>query len=392
MKEDQVRPGTPSGTEEDPATQTTAQNRSPGVVSETQKARLGSPAEMKTGRPGSPNETQRGLPGTGSGTQKARRSGRISKEVPILIFGNDADGRVFTEETRTVVLSLHGAGIVSRQRLIPEQELVLRTKEANREAVVRVVGEIAQQGQQYTYGVAFLDEKLDFWQIEFPPPSEWDVRPAVLTLECGGCGSVVELLNGDFEYDICAVHGGLTRFCEECGLLTVWRQSHEVMPTVRRAKRGGKARADLEGRSGGAEAPPLHRHRTEDRPLHGNAQSDRAAVEERPVESAMEPVILPIAMPAKEAERRARVRAKVNFFACVRSEMFEEEIVTCIDMARGGVSFRSRNCHVVGTTIQIAVPFAAEERKAPAIFVEGRIANVKEMGQGTYRCGVEFVR
>jgi len=321
-------------------------------------------------------------PGTTSGTAKSRRSGRISKQVPIVIIGSDSEGRVFTEETHTVMLSLHGAGIVSRHGLVPEQELILRARDANREAEVRVVGEIGRQGGLHTYGVAFLDETLDFWQAEFPPPPDWCERPAVLTLECGGCRGEVELLNGDFEYDICAVHGGLTRYCDDCGMLTVWRSSTEVMPTGRKIKRGGRKAAPFADTAQG-------------KLFAGAAQGQRVVVKEKPVEPVIEPVILPIAEPAaaKEVDRRSRVRAKVNFFACVRSEIFEEEIVMCIDMSRGGVSFRSKNCYVKGINIQIAVPFSPEAREAPAIFVRGRIAHVKEMGSGgMWRCGVEFLR
>jgi hypothetical protein len=52
------------------------------------------------------------------GTKTPRRSGRVSVAVPILIIGSDAEGRVFSEETHTVVLSRHGAGIVSQYKLI----------------------------------------------------------------------------------------------------------------------------------------------------------------------------------------------------------------------------------------------------------------------------------
>ena len=50
-------------------------------------------------------------PGTAS-SWKHRRSGRLSKQIPIVIIGADEEGRVFSEETHTVVVSLHGAGIV----------------------------------------------------------------------------------------------------------------------------------------------------------------------------------------------------------------------------------------------------------------------------------------
>ena len=76
---------------------------------------------------------------------------------------------MFSEETKTVVLSQHGAGILSYHKLVAEQELTLRVKATNREADVRVGGEIAQEEGRYTYGAAFVDERLDFWGVDFPP-------------------------------------------------------------------------------------------------------------------------------------------------------------------------------------------------------------------------------
>jgi len=304
-------------------------------------------------------------PGDTTGISKQRRSGRLTLSVPIILIGATEEGRVFSEETHTVVLSLHGAGIVSRHKLIAEQEMILRVCESNRETEVRVVGEIGSQDGLYTYGVAFLDAHLDFWGRDFPAAPVW--RPDVLLLECAGCRESVELTNGDFEYDICAIHGGLARFCNECGLLTVWRQSHEVMPNVPKVT----ARATREELRETAVAV--------------------AEAEEAPAEKAVEFVSLADAM--EGTERRARVRAKVNFFACVRTEAFGEDIVHCLDMSRGGVSFRSRNVYEKGMRLTIAVPFSPEAKNAPTIFVKGRIAHVEEMtGKGMWRCGVEFLR
>jgi PilZ domain-containing protein len=300
-----------------------------------------------------------------SGNSKQRRSGRLTVAIPILIIGSDGEGRVFSEETHTVVVSLHGAGIVSRHKLMAEQELILRAVEPNREAEVRVVGEIGQQGKIYTYGVAFVAAQLDFWKMELPAAPAWSERPVALALECGGCKGMVELTDGDFEYDICAIRGGLARFCDECGLLTVWRQSHEVMPAAREKKPGSEVSLVPEG---------------------GESPVAVAEVEEK----AEEFVALADAM--EGTERRSRVRAKVNFFACVRTETFGEDIVMCIDMSRGGVSFRSKHAYQKEMGVSIAVPFSPEAKEAPAIFVKGRIANVKEMGGGLWRCGVEFLR
>jgi len=175
--------------------------------------------------------------------KKPRRSGRISKSVPILLIGSDTEGRVFSEKTRTVVLSLHGAGVISTHKLLAEQELILRSLETGREAEIRVVGEIAAHGHTHTYGVAFVDDSLDFWQVDFPPPPPLEERPLELLLECTACGGSVTLQNGDYEFDVWAIHGGLVRYCAECGFATVWSRPDGAAGGAleqKRRQRGGK--------------------------------------------------------------------------------------------------------------------------------------------------------
>ena len=304
-------------------------------------------------------------PESADGTNKQRRSGRISQQIPIILIGNDTEGLTFSEEAKTVVLSRYGAGIVSVHKLTAEQELVMRIAGTNQEAEVRVIGEIGQQGAEHTYGVTFVDEEADFWRMEFPPAPAWQQeRAEVLTLECCGCRGVVDVMNGDFEYDVCAIHRGLARFCDECGLLTVWRRPTEIVESGRRLRVQKKAAAEVV-----LDSVPLAEWVEPAR--------DRA-------------VTVAIAEPV---DRRIRTRAKVNFFACVRSEKFGEEVVPCIDMSKGGVSFRARKAYEKDMKVQIAVPFAADVREAPAIFVRARVAHVKPSEDGeTWRCGVEFLR
>jgi hypothetical protein len=332
-------------------------------------------------------------------SRKDRRSGRVSKNVPILLIGTNYEGRVFTEETHTVMLSFHGAGIVSRQKLMAEQELVLRLTETGREAEIRVVGKIGSQGHLHTYGVAFLDEGLDFWQLEFPPPPSLAERPLELVLECSGCNATVTLLNGDYEFDVCAIHGGLVRYCVACGFATVWK----------RAESGGAPRA----------MPAKADKKTESWPqTAGRAGNVGIELElpakpepEQPVERFAFQVLDRAAARAKAAQpaasgshdaartgtaaledRRQRVRAKVSYFACVRSEAFGEDIVTCIDMSRGGLGFWTKNAYLVTTQVTIAVPFSPEAPKAPAIYVPARIVNVAEAPERKmFRCGVAFL-
>jgi hypothetical protein len=128
----------------------------------------------------------------------------------------------------------------------------------------------------------------------------------------------------------------------------------------------------------------------------GLAQGEGVEVPERipaPMVQEEESVVGAAPEPARDptVERRRRARAKVSFFACVKTAQFGPDIVTCLDMSKGGVSFRSRNPYKKEMKIQIAVPYAPEVKNAPSIFVSGRIANVREM-EGMWKCGVEFLQ
>jgi hypothetical protein len=92
------------------------------------------------------------------------------------------------------------------------------------------------------------------------------------------------------------------------------------------------------------------------------------------------------------AERRSRVRAKVNYFACVRSDVFGDDVVVCIDMSRGGLCFKTKHAYQMNIAVEIAVPFSPESPKALAIFVPAKILNITEFPNGKlFRCGVAFL-
>jgi hypothetical protein len=72
---------------------------------------------------------------------KVRRSGRIAKEIRILLLGMDINGAVFSEETRTVTLSRHGAGIISKHKLAKDGLLIMRFLGGTTETAIRLVGQ-----------------------------------------------------------------------------------------------------------------------------------------------------------------------------------------------------------------------------------------------------------
>jgi hypothetical protein len=156
---------------------------------------------------------------------RKRRSGRIAKELSIILLGTDTAGKVFSEETKTVVLSRHGAGVVSRYRLTPDELLTLRLPGSEKQAVVRLVGQIGDEPGRYVYGLAFVEPDPDFWPMEFPPPESFEPASLSLTLECSLCQSHQNVEQHEIEEDVYSVNGNILRHCESCGTSTRWRRT-----------------------------------------------------------------------------------------------------------------------------------------------------------------------
>ena len=284
-----------------------------------------------------------------------RRSSRIPKQVAIQLVGSDTEGKVFSEQTKTVVLSRHGAGIVSQHKLSAEQELILRCVETNKEAEVRVVGQLGSQTDIYTYGVAFVDPNVDFWDAEFPPLTESEKQASRFLLQCSSCKSREMVEQSDLESDVYAINQGLVRYCKRCGYSTVWTRS-----------------------TGAAEDESLS--------LETARRAEPAA---SPGPAPPEPA--PAPRPAGPPEnRRKHPRTKVNFKACIRRSGFEDDITVCEDMSRGGLRFKSRKRYFEATTIEVAVPYSPG---AQSIFVPAQIVFVQELKEEKlFRCGVAYVR
>ncbi len=153
-----------------------------------------------------------------------RRSSRIPKQLAIFLIGSDIEGRIFSEETKTAVLSRHGAGILSQYKLSAEQEIIIRGVDSGKEVEVRVVGQIGVVGDNYIYGVAFLDPELNFWGLEFTELTEAERQANRVLLECSSCKAREMVDHSDLESDVFAMNQSVVRYCKRCGSSTVWRE------------------------------------------------------------------------------------------------------------------------------------------------------------------------
>jgi len=309
--------------------------------------------------------------------QVVRSTGRIPKEIPILLIGSDLNGKVFSEPTSTVLLSLHGAGVLSCHKLSPEQELVLRWPERNKETEIRVVGQVGSQNGHHTYGVAFFDRNLNFWEIEFPPVSAIERELGLLSLVCSHCKTLEKMDDSGPEADVCATHEGVLRFCKRCGSATLWKPAGGV------AAQDSALAADHAQLALFSSPLPAAPTPASPGPAKSSAPSPSAVVLSTSPPTEAKPAVPPV-------NRRKHPRVKVDYSACVRVPGRADDVVQCEDMSKGGLRFKSRQPYYAQSLIEVAVPYQSGQ---PAIFVPAQIVFAEELPeQRLFRCGVQYLK
>lgn len=110
------------------------------------------------------------------GQQRSRRSGRLLVSKNVQISGVNVEGRDFAAPATTLVLSRHGALVVMKQGLVPDQEIGVFNPDNAKDETARIVSMLGKDAGGYLYGVEFQDPGVDFWNISFP--SVHSYRPA----------------------------------------------------------------------------------------------------------------------------------------------------------------------------------------------------------------------
>ncbi|MBS1842516.1 MAG: PilZ domain-containing protein [Acidobacteria bacterium] len=354
-----------------------------------------------------------------------RRSGRIPKEIPIVLLGTDTSGRVFSEETRTLVLSRHGAGILSRNKFAPDEVLTMRIAGTARETEIRLVGHLGEDPCGNVYGVAFSDPELNFWQMDFPAPPQQHLAPHSVALECCYCSSRSLVQQNEIEADVFLASNSLFRFCESCGQTTPWKpatgevsKSPAMPAAVQRPMVTPPTPPDFLVNSPSAYSSSFVHAEFESAPavpiassspssaysaaavLHEVVVSGFAPPPQSALSSASDPGQSVPARALSSAEppafagggkknRRRHVRTRVNFTACIRLDPAAEEIVECDNISKGGLCFRSRKRYEQNAVFQVAVPFSPGQ---PAIFVKAQIRRAEALpGCDLFRYGVAYI-
>lgn len=111
-----------------------------------------------------------------------RRSTRLAITIPITVSGKDSAGHTFKENSRTVVISKHGAKILSVHQLGMGAEVVIENRALGRTARATVVCLVDRPSPKdpMEVGIQLLHAE-NIWGIEFPP-DDWQEGPPAATV------------------------------------------------------------------------------------------------------------------------------------------------------------------------------------------------------------------
>jgi hypothetical protein len=103
---------------------------------------------------------------------KGRRSQRIDLSVSVVVHRPKGEGPQFYENTKTLVVSAHGALVALKGMVAPRQRLLLQNTTSGQQEECRVVSVNKDLTGPPTVAVEFTKPAPSFWRVAFPP-SDW---------------------------------------------------------------------------------------------------------------------------------------------------------------------------------------------------------------------------
>jgi hypothetical protein len=96
-----------------------------------------------------------------------RRSGRLTLDFAVEVYGQGRSGSIFREETRTLVVSAYGA-LLSLAADVQLEQVIVLTCGNRQEMRCRVVHREEMANGKGHVGIAFLTYSPRFWGVAFP--------------------------------------------------------------------------------------------------------------------------------------------------------------------------------------------------------------------------------
>jgi hypothetical protein len=163
-----------------------------------------------------------------------RRSDRLLMTIPLRAEWLDAEGRAVEHAARAISLNRYGARIRMPKALDCGQAVRLMSPIGHFRADFKVVDHIVpSDGEDHEYGVECLNDKENFWAIEFPDSDRVDGEDAHVLLECRICHSIALLPLTLKEVETLRTMGILARPCRTCLVETPWRFAAVRVPPNR---------------------------------------------------------------------------------------------------------------------------------------------------------------
>jgi len=159
-----------------------------------------------------------------------RQSERVLLRIPIKVKGKDIYSKSFVEQTYTLVINRDGARITMKNKVRPNEQIMITNLQSQVTVPFRVVDQAGQSmGEGPEWGVECLEENLEFWGILFPgiatgksgKSPEKEMVDALV--ECSVCHfrELAQLRMG--QYRTLSTRTILTRPCIQCNAPTEWR-------------------------------------------------------------------------------------------------------------------------------------------------------------------------
>lgn len=102
-----------------------------------------------------------------------RRSSRVVIDIPVTLFAQSPQHRMFEEQTKTLTVSAHGALIFLQTELDPQKPVLITNQMTGSEAQCRVAHRKEIRSGGIELGLEFAQPLPKFWGIHFPP-EDWN--------------------------------------------------------------------------------------------------------------------------------------------------------------------------------------------------------------------------